>query len=76
VTVHMRPVAHRYTGGQPEISVDTDGDFGTDVVLTIESGPDEMIDDMDMCRTLTPVEARTLAAMLNHKANEAERRYE
>ena len=69
----LRPEAHRYNGGRPEISVELDDDHGTAVVLTIEAGPGETFDDRDLDRTLTPAEARALAAMLWHQADAAER---
>lgn len=74
----LRPEAHRYTprGDQqiaPEISVDLDDDHGTTVVLSIVAGPGETFDDLDLDRTLTPAEARALAAMLWHQADQADR---
>lgn len=69
----LRPEAHRYTGGRPEISVELDDDHGTTVVLVIEAGPGETLDDRDLWRTLTAPEARALAAMLWHQADMAER---
>jgi hypothetical protein len=73
VVMFLRPEAHRYSGGRPEISVDLDDDHGTTVVLTIEAGPGETFDDRDLWRSLTPTEARELAAMLWHQADAAER---
>lgn len=70
----LRPESHRYSGGRPEISVDLDDDHGTTVVLTIEAGPGETLDDRDLDRHLLPAEARALAAMLWHQADQAERR--
>lgn len=72
----LRPEAHRYPGGRPEISVDLDDDDGTAptaVLLTIEAGPGETLDDLDLGRILSPEEARSLAAMLWHQADAAER---
>ena len=69
----LRPEAHRCTGGAPEISVELDDDHGTTVVLSLEAGPGETLDDRDLWRSLTPTEARELAAMLWHKADAAER---
>lgn len=71
--MHLRPEAHRYTGGRPEISVDLDDEYGATVILSIEAGPGETFDDRDLDRTLTPAEARALAAMLWHQADMAER---
>jgi hypothetical protein len=69
----LRPDAHQSSGGRPEISVDLDDDHGTTVVLTIEAEPGETFDDRDLWRSLTPAEARALAAMLWHQADAAER---
>lgn len=69
----LRPEAHAYAGHRPEISVDVD-DQGANVVLTIEAGPGETLEDADLWRYLTPAEARGLAAMLWHQADMAERR--
>jgi hypothetical protein len=71
VVMFLRPEAHRYNGGRPEISVELDDDNA--VRLSIEAGPGETFDDRDLDRSLTPAEARALAAMLWHQADQAER---
>jgi hypothetical protein len=71
VVMFLRPEAHAYAGNLPEISVDVEE---ANVVLTIEAGPGETLEDADLWRYLTPAEARGLAAMLWHQADMAERR--
>lgn len=71
MTMFLRPEAHRYSGGRPEISVEVDDDYA--VRLSIEAEPGETFDDRDLDRTLTTTEARELAAMLWHHADQAER---
>lgn len=83
--MHLRPSYHageysygrapagRSTAG-PELTVAREDD-GSGVTLTLEPLPAETFDDRDVIRTLTPDEARELAAMLWHHANEQERRY-
>ena len=73
----LRPQAHQYspagaTTVRPEISVDLAEDRGA-ILLTIEPGPGETLDDRDLWRELLPEEARALAAMLNHQADRADR---
>jgi len=83
--MHLRPSYHtgeygygRAPAGRsaagPEITVERE-DEGPGVTLTLEPLPAETFDDRDVNRTLTPNEARELAAMLWHHANEQERRY-
>lgn len=68
----LRPEAHQYTGGRPEITVEPAEDRGA-ILLTIEAGPGETLEDRDLWRELSPAEARALAAMLWHQADMAER---
>lgn len=53
--------------------VELDDDGGHTVSLTIDSEPGETFDDRPVTRYLTPLEARSLAAVLVHFATEAER---
>lgn len=73
----LRPQAHQYSPAgaanvRPEISVDLAEDRGA-ILLTIEAGPCETLEDRDLWRELLPDEARALAAMLNHQADRADR---
>ena len=69
--IALRPESHRCNGKRPEIVVGLTDEGG--VCLTVEAGPLETLDDRDLDRYLTADEARALAAMLNHYANESER---
>lgn len=69
----LRPCNHQSSGHRPEISVEPVDD-GSGVRLTIEAEAGETFDDRDVDRILTPDEARELAAMLWHHADELERR--
>lgn len=69
---HGRAPAGRSVVG-PEIYVDVI-DEGLDVTLGLDPLPAETFDDRNVARTLTPFEARELAAMLNHAADQADRR--
>lgn len=83
MTAFLRPEAHRseYHHGRapsgratsgPEISVDTD-DERSFVRLTLDPLPGETFDDRDVDRIFTADEARTLAALLVHHADELDR---
>jgi len=69
---HGRAPAGRSASTGPTISVDVDEEGG--VSLCFEPCPLETIDDRDIDRTLTPDEAREVAAMLWHQADAADRR--
>ena len=73
----LRPAAHQYTPRdagtvRPEIVVELAEDRYA-VLLTLEAGPGETLEDRDLWRELSPDEARSLAAMLTHQADMAER---
>lgn len=68
---HGRAPAGRSVDG-PTIAVEQDEDTG--VRVTLEPLPTETFDDRDVDRSLTAPEARELAAMLWHHAEEADRR--
>lgn len=72
--IRIAPEAHRsHRGDNAEISVELDDDGGHTVRLVVEAEPSETFDDRDVDRYLTPPEARALAAMLWHFADQAER---
>lgn len=71
---HGRAPAGRSAGEGPTISV-TAEDEGGGVVLTLDPHPAETFDDRDIDRTLSPDEARELAAMLVHHADEQDRKW-
>lgn len=70
---HGRAPAGRHDGFGPEISVEQEED-GSGVTIILDPLPAETFDDRDVSRTLTSPEARELAAMLWHHAEEADRR--
>lgn len=72
--IRIAPEGHRSTrGDNAEISVELDDAEGRNVRLVVEPEPGETFDDRDVDRYLTPPEARALAAMLWHFADQAER---
>lgn len=82
MALSLRPIHHRdeYHHGRapagrsvtgPEISVEPDEDGF--VRLTLDPLSGETFDDRDIDRTLTPAEARELAAILWHHADELDR---
>ena len=83
--MHIRPDAHRseYHHGRapdgysaaagPEITVEQEED-GPGVTLGLDPLPTETLEDRPISRTFTSPEARELAAMLWHHADEADRR--
>lgn len=70
-TLALHPEFHSSSVHQPRISVEVADDLPA-VVLTLEAETGETFDDRDVARTLTPAEARALAAALWHFAGEAE----
>lgn len=81
----LRPSYHsseyqhgRAPGGRsavgPELSVDRDEE-GFHVEINLDPLPCETFDDRDVTRYLTTDEARELAAMLWHHADELDRRH-
>lgn len=82
----LRPESHRseYHHGRapdgysaatgPTIEVEAE-DEGLGVRLTLDPLPVETLDDRPVDRILTPEEARALAAVLWHVADEQERRW-
>lgn len=70
---HGRAPAGRSAVG-PTIATDVGPDGEWTVVLALDPLPAETFDDRDIDRTLTPAEARELAAMLWHHADAADRR--
>ena len=71
--MHLRPAYHHSITGDAEITVEQEED-GPGVTMTLEPEPSETFDDAPISRTLTSSEARELAAMLWHHADEADRR--
>ena len=83
--MHIRPENHRseYQHGRapdgysaatgPEVTVEQEDD-GSGIVLTLDPLPTETLEDREVSRTFTSPEARELAAMLWHHAEEADRR--
>lgn len=83
--MHIRPSYHRdeYQHGRapdgysaaagPEITVEQEED-GSGVTLGLDPLPTETLEDRPISRTFTSPEARELAAMLWHHADEADRR--
>ena len=83
--MHIRPTYHKdeYQHGRapagrsvtgPEITVEqVDDGFG--VYLHLDPTPLETLDDRGITRTLTPDEARELAAMLWHHADAADHNF-
>lgn len=57
----------------PELTIEQDED-GYGVRLMLDPHPAETLDDRQIDRTLTPAEARELAAALWHHADTADRR--
>ena len=72
--IRIAPEAHRSsTGDNATITVELDDDGGHTVRLVLEAEAGETFDDRDVDRYLTAPEARALAAMLVHFAEQAER---
>ena len=83
--MHIRPDNHRsayhfgivpdgYSAATgPEVSVEQEED-GAGVTLGLDPLPSETLEDRPIVRTFTSPEARELAAMLWHHADEADRR--
>ena len=83
--MHIRPSYHRdeYQHGRapdgfsaftgPEVTVEQEED-GSGVTLHLDPLPTETLEDRMVSRTFTSPEARELAAMLWHHADEADRR--
>ena len=83
--MHIRPDYHsaEYQYGRapdgysaatgPEVSIEQEED-GTGVTLHLDPLPTETLEDRPIHRNFTSAEARELAAMLWHHANEADRR--
>lgn len=83
--MHIRPNNHRtaYQFGTvpdgysaaagPELTVEQEDD-GAGVMLILDPLPGETLEDRQIDRLLTSPEARELAAMLWHHAEEADRR--
>lgn len=83
--MHIRPDNHRqeYQFGRapdgysaalgPEITVEQEDD-GSGVSIHLDPLATETLEDRQITRTLTSPEARELAAMLWHHADEADRR--
>lgn len=83
--MHIRPDYHaaEYQHGRapdgysaatgPEVSIEQEED-GTGVTLHLDPLPTETLEDRPIHRNFTSAEARELAAMLSHHANEADRR--
>lgn len=65
------PAGRSVTG--PEITVEQEED-GPGINLILDPGHAETLDDRDIIRGLTSAEARELAGMLWHHAEEADRR--
>ncbi len=83
--MHIIPEAHRdeYHHGRapagrsvvgPRFSVEADPEGAPVVWLRLDPLPTETLEDQDVDRTLTAAEAREVAAMLWHHADEADRR--
>ena len=71
--IFLRPSYYTSTSRPtPEISVEFGGDDDL-VSIVIEADTGETFDDRDIARHLTPSEARSLAAMLWHVAEQVER---
>lgn len=70
----IRPESHysSLTNERPTIEVEVAED-ALGVMLTIEPTVGETFDDLSLWRQLTPTEARELAVMLNHHADECDR---
>lgn len=85
--MHLRPEYHRdeYQHGRapdgysavfgPEITIEPENEGRPGVVLTFDPLPGETFDDREVSRTFTAAEARELAAMLWHHADEQDRLY-
>lgn len=74
--MHIRPSYHRdeyHAAFGPEITVEQEED-GSGVTLGLDPLPIETLEDRPISRTFTSPEARELAAMLWHHADEADRR--
>lgn len=70
---HGRAPDGRSAVDGPRISVEAHPDGEQLVCLNLEPHVGETIDDRDIDRNLTPDEARALAAVLRHYADEVER---
>lgn len=68
----LRPTNYRHSDHR-RAWVDVELDDDNAVRLTIKAQPGETFDDRDVARALLPDEARALAAMLWHYADEARR---
>jgi len=66
--IEICPIHHSSSQGHTPITVDDDDEGGVDIAFHSEPGGTEL----RLTRTLTPGEARALAAMLVHYSFEAE----